>query len=50
VRFANFKDDEELLKSYRELGRSAIDALYDLGDDGSLDFASYIEDRLNRKD
>ena len=50
VHFAKLKEDEELLKSYRELGRSAIDALYDLGDDESLDLASYIEDRLNQKD
>jgi hypothetical protein len=50
VRFAKLREDEELLKSYRELGRSAIDSLYDLGDDQSLDLASHIEERLNQKD
>lgn len=33
---------------YRDLGRSAIDALYDLGDGESIELAEYIEDRLNR--
>jgi hypothetical protein len=50
VGFAKLKDDEESLKAYRELGRSAIDALYDLGDDESLELASIIEDRLTQKD
>ncbi len=50
VRFDKVKKDEVLLKSYRELGRSAIDALYDLGDDESLDLASHIEDRLNQQE
>ena len=50
VHFAKLKENEELLKSYRELGRSAADALYDLGDDESLGLASYIEDKLNQKD
>jgi hypothetical protein len=48
VGFAKLKDDEEMLKVYRELGRSAKDALYDLGDDGSIDLASFIEDRLTK--
>jgi hypothetical protein len=50
VRFAKSRGDEELLKSYRELGRSTKDALYDLGDDESLDLASYIEKRLKEQD
>jgi hypothetical protein len=50
VGFSKLKDDEESLKAFRELGRSAIDALYDLGDDGSLELASIIEDRLTQKD
>jgi hypothetical protein len=50
VGFAEFKRDEELLRSYRELGRSSIDALYDLGDDQSLELAFYIEKRLKGKD
>jgi hypothetical protein len=50
VRFAKLQEDDELLKSYRELGRSTIDALYDLGNDESLDLASYIEKRLKEQD
>jgi hypothetical protein len=40
----------ELLKVYRELGGSTKDALYDLGDAESLDFASYIEKRLHEQE
>ena len=47
VQFAKLEGNKELLKSYQELGQSAIDTLYDLGDDESLDLASHIEDRLN---
>jgi hypothetical protein len=50
VRRARLKEDAALLRSYRDLGRSAIDALYDLGDEASLDLASDIEDRLRQKD
>jgi len=50
VGFAELKKDEELLRSYRELGRSAIDALYDIGDDQSLELAFYVEERLKEKD
>ncbi len=32
-----------LRERHRELARSAINALYDLGDDASIDFAAYIE-------
>ena len=48
VHFAKLNEDE--LKSYRELGRSAADALYDLGDDESFARASYIEEKLKQKD
>jgi hypothetical protein len=37
------KEDMALRDLYLQLGRSAADALYDLGD---IDFAGYIEDRL----
>ena len=50
VRFAKLKEDGELLKVYRELGGSTKDALYDLGDAESLDFASYIEKRLHEQE
>jgi hypothetical protein len=38
-----------MMRSYRDLGQSVLDALYDLGDDESLELAAYIEDRLNQK-
>jgi hypothetical protein len=43
------KADEDMMRSYRDLGQSVLDALYDLGDDESLELAAYIEDRLNQK-
>jgi Caspase domain len=46
VGLAKLKEDGELLKTYRELGQSAIDALYDLGDDASFALASFIEKSL----
>jgi hypothetical protein len=46
--FATLKDHKELRESYEELGRLAADALYDLGDDASIDLASRIENRLNQ--
>jgi tetratricopeptide (TPR) repeat protein len=49
VPLVKLNEDEQLFKSYRELGRSAIDALYDLGDNESLDLATHIEDRLDLK-
>lgn len=50
VRFAKVKENEELLKSYNELARLAVDALYDLGDSESIDLASYIEERMSQHD
>ena len=40
--------DIALMDMYRDLGRSAIDALYDLGDDNSVQLALYIEDQINK--
>ena len=44
------KVNAALRNLYRELGSSAIDALYDLGDDESIDLAGYIENRLKETD
>lgn len=46
VQFAKVKEDNELMKWYSELGQSARQGLYDLGDPESLDLASHIEKRL----
>ncbi|MCX6876524.1 MAG: caspase family protein [Verrucomicrobia bacterium] len=40
--------DQVKWELYRELGRAAKDALYDLGDDESLNLAEKIENRLNQ--
>ncbi len=47
---AGRKSDAALAKLYRELGQSAVDALYDLGDDESIALAANIEKRLKKKD
>ena len=50
VRRPKMKVNAALRNLYRELGSSAIDALYDLGDDESIDLAGYIENRLKETD
>lgn len=46
VKISKVKEDVSLRDLYRDLGRSAVDALYDLGDDESIELAGFIEDRL----
>jgi len=47
---ARRKDDPEADALYRELGGAAIDALYDLGDDESMELAAQIEIGLGQGD
>jgi hypothetical protein len=47
---ARRKADVETADLYRELGKAALDALYDLGDDESIELAAHIEKRLNHPD
>jgi caspase domain-containing protein len=48
VQLPAMKEDAALRNLYLQLGRSAVDALYDLGDVDSVDFAGYIENRLEQ--
>jgi hypothetical protein len=48
IKIPKVKGDVSLRELYRELGRSAIDALYDLGDDESIDLAGFIENHLKQ--
>jgi hypothetical protein len=50
VRSKQLKGSEESVRAYRELGQLAVDALYDLGDEESLELASDIEKKLDQKD
>jgi hypothetical protein len=47
---AGRKSDAEVAALYLEMGKRAVDALYDLGDDESIVLAAHIEERLNQKD
>jgi hypothetical protein len=47
---AGRKSDAEVARLYLELGKAAIDGLYDLGDDESIALAERIEQRLNQED
>ena len=44
------KDDPDLRSLYSNLARSATDALYDLGDPESIEFAGAIEEQLKQLD
>jgi hypothetical protein len=44
------KDDPDLRSMYSDLARSATDALYDLGDPESIEFAGAIEEKLKQLD
>jgi hypothetical protein len=48
VGMLKLKVDAEMLQMYRDLGRSASDALYDIGDDESIALAINIEERLRQ--
>lgn len=52
VQSPKMKENENaaMRELYRDLGRSAIDALYDIGDEESIEFAEYIEDRLKQRE
>lgn len=48
VRASGNQMGEDMRALYQDLGRSSTDALYDLGDDESIKFAIYIEERLKQ--
>ncbi|MCU0938768.1 MAG: caspase family protein [Burkholderiaceae bacterium] len=50
VRATGRQADREARKKYEDLGRGAVDALYDLGDDASIALAEEIEARLAKRE
>lgn len=46
LRVKDHPEHAALLQTYQELGRSAANALYNMGDEDSITLAAYIEDRL----
>jgi len=48
IRLPKVKEDAAMRELFRELGRAAADALYDLGDIESIDFADYINEQVKR--
>ena len=49
VRASKMKEDVRMWHLYCDLSRLVIDSLYDLGDDESIEFAEFIENRLKQR-